>query len=137
MAISEAEVREALKQVKFPGLSRDIVSFGFVRSVQVEGDAVAVEIALTTANPQAGETVERDARAALEALPGVREVKLDCAVQAPQNAPAAVPARRVLPRGALQGSGGLGQGWRRQVHRGGQPRARPEARRRDRRPARR
>jgi ATP-binding protein involved in chromosome partitioning len=114
MAISEAEVREALKQVKFPGLSRDIVSFGFVRSVQVEGDAVAVEIALTTANPQAGETVERDARAALEALPGVREVKLDCAVQAPQNAPAAVPARRVLPGvrykvAVASGKGGVGK----------------------------
>ena len=114
MAISEAEVREALKQVKFPGLSRDIVSFWFVRSVQVEGDAVAVEIALTTANPQAGETVERDARAALEALPGVREVKLDCAFQAPQNAPAAVPARRVLPGvrykvAVASGKGGVGK----------------------------
>ena len=114
MAISEADVREALKQVKFPGLSRDIVSFGFVRSVRVEGDAVAVEIVLTTANPQAGETVERDARAALEALPGVREVKLGCTVQAPQNAPAAAPARRVLPGvrykvAVASGKGGVGK----------------------------
>ncbi len=114
MAISEADVRETLKQVKFPGLSRDIVSFGFVRSVRVEGDAVAVEIVLTTANPQAGETVERDARAALEALPGVREVKLGCTVQAPQNAPAAAPARRVLPGvrykvAVASGKGGVGK----------------------------
>lgn len=114
MAISEVDVREALKQVKFPGLSRDIVSFGFVRSVRVEGDAVAVEITLTTANPQAGETVERDARAALEALPGVREVKLGCTVEAPQNAPAAAPARRVLPGvrykvAVASGKGGVGK----------------------------
>ncbi len=114
MAISEAEVREALKQVKFPGLSRDIVSFGFVRSVQVEGDVVAVEIALTTANPQAGEAVERDARVVLEALPGVREVKLGCTVHAPQNAPAAAPARRVLPGvrykvAVASGKGGVGK----------------------------
>src|SRR5438477_334773 len=29
MAINEAEIREALKSVKYPGFSRDIVSFGF------------------------------------------------------------------------------------------------------------
>ncbi len=114
MALSEADVREALKQVKFPGLSRDIVSFGFVRSVRIEGDAVAVEIALTTANPQAGETVERDARAVLEALPGVREVELACTVHAPQNAPAAAPARRALPGvrykvAVASGKGGVGK----------------------------
>ena len=38
--LREADVREASREkVKFPGLSRDIVSFGFVRSVQIEGDA--------------------------------------------------------------------------------------------------
>ncbi len=114
MALSEVDVREALKKVKFPGLSRDIVSFGFVRSVRVEGDVVAVEIALTTANPQAGEAVERDARAALAALPGVREVKLDCTVNAPQNAPAAAPPRRALPGvrykvAVASGKGGVGK----------------------------
>ena len=114
MAISEADVREALKKVKFPGLTRDIVSFGFVRGVRVEGDAVAVEIAMTTANPQAGEAVEREARAILEALPGVREVKLDCAVQGPQNAPAAAPPRRSLPGvrykvAVASGKGGVGK----------------------------
>ncbi|MDD5563681.1 MAG: Mrp/NBP35 family ATP-binding protein [Thermoanaerobaculaceae bacterium] len=114
MALSEADVREALKKVKFPGLSRDIVSFGFVRSVRVEGDAVAVEIALTTANAQAGEAVEHDARAVLEALPGVRTVTLECAVQAPQNAPSAAPARRALPGvrykvAVASGKGGVGK----------------------------
>ncbi len=114
MALSEADVREALKKVKFPGLSRDIVSFGFVRSVRVDGDAVAVEIALTTANAQAGEAVEHDARAVLEALPGVRAVTIDCAVQAPQNAPSAAPARRALPGvrykvAVASGKGGVGK----------------------------
>jgi ATP-binding protein involved in chromosome partitioning len=50
MALSEADVRKALAKVKFPGLSRDIVSFGFVRSVKVSGDDVSVEIVMTTAN---------------------------------------------------------------------------------------
>ncbi len=114
MALSEADVREALKKVKFPGLSRDIVSFGFLRSVQIEGDVITVEIAMTTANAEAGETVERDARAVLEALPGVREVKLGCTVQGPQNAPAAAAPRRALPGvrykvAVASGKGGVGK----------------------------
>jgi ATP-binding protein involved in chromosome partitioning len=31
-------VREALRAVKYPGFSRDIVSFGLVESVEVRGD---------------------------------------------------------------------------------------------------
>ena len=33
----EAKVWEALKAVRFPGMSRDIVSFGFVHDVKVSG----------------------------------------------------------------------------------------------------
>ena len=34
MAISETEVRDALSAVKYPGFSRDIVSFGLVKGIQ-------------------------------------------------------------------------------------------------------
>ncbi len=111
MALTEDQVREALRKVKFPGLSRDIVSFGFVRSVAVRGGAVEVDIAMTTANPEAGPLVERDARAALDALPGIGEVKLEVKVQSPQ---AAAPARQVLPGvkykiAVASGKGGVGK----------------------------
>ena len=33
-------VREALRAVKYPGFSRDIVSFGLVESAEVRGDEV-------------------------------------------------------------------------------------------------
>ncbi len=114
MALSEKDVLDALGKVKFPGLARDIVSFGFVRRVQVTGADVAVEIAMTTANPQAGETVERDARAALAALPGVGAVSVECKAQAPQAAHAPAPARRSLPGvrykvAVASGKGGVGK----------------------------
>ena len=113
MALTEADVRQALKKVKFPGLTRDIVSFGFVRNVAVSDDTVSVQIVMTTANPAARETVERDARAVLSALPGVRDVVLDCRAQAPQAAPAA-PAREVLAGVRIKiavasGKGGVGK----------------------------
>ena len=48
MPISEDQVREALKQVKYPGFSRDIVSFGLVKGIRIEGVAVTVQMALAT-----------------------------------------------------------------------------------------
>ena len=35
--LTEERVIETLKSVKFPGFSRDIVSFGIVKSVSVSG----------------------------------------------------------------------------------------------------
>ncbi len=115
MALTEVEVREALKAVRFPGLSRDIVSFGFVRAVAVDGGAVRVEIAMTTANPQAGAEVERDARAVLAALPGVGSVDVDVTVNVPQApiaraaaAPALLPGVR-FKIAVASGKGGVGK----------------------------
>jgi ATP-binding protein involved in chromosome partitioning len=114
MAVTEAQVREALKKVKFPGLTRDIVSFGFVRSVSVSGGKVAVEIAMTTANPGVGETVEREARAVLASLAGVGDVTVNCTVHAPQAASPAPAPRDLLPGvrtkiAVASGKGGVGK----------------------------
>jgi len=115
VALSESDVREALKKVKFPGLSRDIVSFGFVKRVLVEGDAVQVEIAMTTGSAEAGAKVEADARAVLEALPGVGRVGVAMEVKPPQTASAPPsPAQRLLPGvkykiAVASGKGGVGK----------------------------
>jgi ATP-binding protein involved in chromosome partitioning len=87
MAITPEQVREALKTVKFPGLSRDIVSFGFVKNIAVDGGTVTVEIAMSTANPEAGAQVEQAARAAVEAVPGVTKVDLAVSATNPQATP--------------------------------------------------
>jgi ATP-binding protein involved in chromosome partitioning len=111
---TEADVREALRQVKFPGLTRDIVSFGFVRRVAVVGDRVEAEIVLTTANAAAAAQVEREARAVLEALPDVHAVTLECRSQAPQAAPGMAPTATLLPGvrhvvAVASGKGGVGK----------------------------
>ncbi len=45
------ELLEALKQVKYPGFSRDIVGFGIVKDVEVGGARVTVHLAPSTDNP--------------------------------------------------------------------------------------
>ena len=51
MSISEEEVQNALKSVKYPGFTRDIVSFGLVKAIQIENGEVKVRIALATNDP--------------------------------------------------------------------------------------
>jgi ATP-binding protein involved in chromosome partitioning len=114
MAVTEAEVREALKKVKFPGLTRDIVSFGFVRSISVADGNVAVEIVMTTANPDVGQVVEHEARQVLGALPGVTEAVVDCKVHQPQAAAGPPSPRDLLPGvrtkiAVASGKGGVGK----------------------------
>ena len=47
--LSEAGVREALRDVRDPEIGRDLVSLNMVRGVSIEDGAVSVGVALTTA----------------------------------------------------------------------------------------
>src|SRR3982074_3505563 len=79
------QVLEALKKVRFPGLSRDIVSFGFVRDVKVEGANVKFTIHFQTENPNVGQQLARDAEAAVRAVEGVESVRVNLEI-APRQA---------------------------------------------------
>ena len=48
MSISEEQVKNALKSVKYPGFTRDIISFGLVKSIDVDNGEVKVQLALAT-----------------------------------------------------------------------------------------
>jgi ATP-binding protein involved in chromosome partitioning len=73
---TQEQILEALKKVKFPGLSRDIVSFGFVRDIRIEGGSVAFTVQFQTENPSVGQQVAREAEAAVRAIEGVTDVRL-------------------------------------------------------------
>ena len=65
---TQEQVLEALKKVRFPGLSRDIVSFGFVRDVHVDGGNITFTIQFQSENPAVGQQLARDAEAAVRTL---------------------------------------------------------------------
>ncbi len=80
-------LKEHLKQVKYPGFSRDIVSFGLVRSIALVDGTVKVSLALTTADPKVPLHLKREVDHCLRALPEVKDVIIDVAVSAPKAAP--------------------------------------------------
>jgi ATP-binding protein involved in chromosome partitioning len=81
----ENDVLEALGRVRFPGLSRDIVSFGFVRDVRVEGGTVSFTIRVQTENPSVGEQIVREANEAVNALDWVTDVRIHPEIQSRQG----------------------------------------------------
>ena len=89
MAVTAEAISLALEQVKFPGLPRDIVSLGFVESIEVEDGAVTIRLSIPAGNPQAIEQMAKDAHAAASTLSGVTEVNLE--VTAPQPKGVAKP----------------------------------------------
>ena len=85
------EIKEALKQVKYPGFSRDIVSFGLIRSAALIDGTAKVSLAISTADPKIPLFLKTEVQKCLSALPGVKETIVDVAVSAPK-APAGAAA---------------------------------------------
>ncbi|MBL9155577.1 MAG: Mrp/NBP35 family ATP-binding protein [Verrucomicrobiales bacterium] len=81
--ITEDRIREKLKEVKYPGFNRDIVSFGLIKQVWVEGDNVTVKVSLATRDPQIPDQIHREARAALESIEGIGQVHLEFDIKDP------------------------------------------------------
>jgi len=113
MEVKEDSLRAALQRVKYPGFSRDIVSFGLVKEVRVSGADVTVQMLLTTAEPQVARQIHDEAAAALAGVPGVGKVEVKIDIQAPAQAaglpgPARIDGVRHIIAIA-SGKGGVGK----------------------------
>jgi ATP-binding protein involved in chromosome partitioning len=112
---SKEQILDALKGVKFPGLSRDIVSFGFVHDVSVDGGSVSFTVRFQTENQNAAAQIGRDAEAAVKAVPGVETVRMTIDVGSRQAGPqGAPPAEQILSGvkykiAVASGKGGVGK----------------------------
>ena len=90
--LTEEDIRNALKAVKYPGYSRDIVSFGLVKHITTGNGTVDVAMDLTTANPQVAAQIKLESERVLKALPGITQVRVEVAQHgAPQAAGAQSP----------------------------------------------
>ncbi len=79
----EQKIWDLLKEVRFPGMSRDIVSFGFVDRVAVDGGHVTVGLTISTQNPAAGEEVREAVERRLAEVPEVSAVAVELTVRRP------------------------------------------------------
>jgi ATP-binding protein involved in chromosome partitioning len=87
--INESRVRECLSTVKYPGFSRDIVSFGLVKAVEISGADVTVRLALATSDPNVPHLIKEGSEAALRDIPGIGQARILIDIQAPAQSPGA------------------------------------------------
>lgn len=85
-------VTNALKNVKYPGYTRDIVSFGLVKDVVANQGAVSVVIQMTGGSQDHAQQIKAQAEAAIRALPGVQHVHVN--VLLPATAPGGAPVQQ-------------------------------------------
>jgi len=114
VSLTEDNVRQALTTVNFPGLSRDIVSFGFLESISIEGGKITLRLNIPTGSPAHQERIAEDAHEAVSKLEGVTEVGIEIAAPqskgaVPRQVPGA-PAAGAVPAPAAGGCGDPGCG---------------------------
>lgn len=109
--VTEAAVLAALSKVQEPELHRDLVSLNMIRDLQIAGDQVKFTIVLTTpACPLKGK-IEREARQAVLAIPGVKQVEIAMDANVPHDGRARgllqLPIRNAIA--IASGKGGVGK----------------------------
>jgi len=114
---SPNEILSELRKIKYPGFSRDIVSFGIVKDIEVAHSGVTVMLTAASAKPEVIRQIVDEVKTAVSAMSGVSavEVKIEQAqAAAPRAVSAGTPAHRDIPGvrhiiAVASGKGGVGK----------------------------
>ena len=104
------DLRKALGRVEDPELHKDLISLNMIRDLKVENGRVSFALVLTTPACPLRDRIAADARAAVESVPGVREVVIRMEASVPVAIPAGpvkISARNVIA--VASGKGGVGK----------------------------
>ena len=78
------EVVTRLRGVKYPGFSRDIVSFGLVQDMELDGTDLKLKLKLTTPDPAIPERIGQEIRDTLKGYTPIKSVTIETEVTPPQ-----------------------------------------------------
>jgi ATP-binding protein involved in chromosome partitioning len=109
--ITQADVLNALGKVNEPELHKDLVTLNMIRDLKIEGDKVGFTIVLTTPACPLRSQIEREARQAVSAIPGVGTVDLKLDANVPSDGRTRgllqLPIRNAIA--VASGKGGVGK----------------------------
>lgn len=71
--LNEQIVKDVLSSVIYPGFTKDIVTFGFVKAIEVNEDKVFIELDITSSAPEVAEQLRDEIKKKLE-IQGAKEV---------------------------------------------------------------
>src|SRR5579885_3550353 len=111
---SPNEILNELRKVKYPGFTRDIVSFGLVKDIEVGHAGVTVFLGPVSANPETARTVAESVKQTVGAMAGVAGVRVEVEAAQPPRPAAAQSGRKTIPGvqhviAVASGKGGVGK----------------------------
>ncbi|HKQ20071.1 MAG TPA: Mrp/NBP35 family ATP-binding protein [Candidatus Eisenbacteria bacterium] len=111
VAITEAQVLDALRSVMDPDLHRDIVTLGFIRNLSITEGQVAFDVNLTTPACPVKDRLRDQSRQAVLAIPGVKDVRVNMTAEVRRPPAPSTQAlqnvRNIIAVGS--GKGGVGK----------------------------
>ncbi len=114
MVLTKNEILEKLKEVTYPGFTKSIVDFRFVKEVKVDQDSVYIEVDISSSAPEVKAQLQDDITKKLELL---KIKKLDLVINTPKipDRPAPKPQTKNITTGIKNfvmissGKGGVGK----------------------------
>jgi ATP-binding protein involved in chromosome partitioning len=112
--MTEDDVKNALKAVKYPGYNRDIVSFGLIKQIAAANGAVTVVMQLTGGTPEVARQIKIESEQVLREMSGVKMAFVDVKHQGAPQAGAGQHAGNKVPSinhviAVASGKGGVGK----------------------------
>ena len=110
---SPQEILNELKKLKYPGFTRDIVSFGLIKDIEVGHATVTVILNAPSANPEVVAQIAAEVEKIVAAMPGVPAVRVQVEQAQPARAATGLQ-RRPIPGvkhivAVASGKGGVGK----------------------------
>jgi len=112
--MTNENVLEALKNVTYPGFTKDIVSFGFVKDVIVDGDKVSLVVDITSSAPEVKAQITDDVTKELQKI-GFKDIDVNIkAPKPPKQMSNSVSGKNIAPHVKSfvmisSGKGGVGK----------------------------
>ena len=75
--MNKSEVLELLKTIKYPGFSRDIISFGIIDNIEIVEKNISVDLKIPTQNEDVKKEIIDNIRHNLESVSQFDEIKID------------------------------------------------------------
>jgi len=83
----EEKIKEILKTVKYPGYTRDILSFGMVKKIEFRDGKAIINLYINTRNKETADSVVKEVREKVLSLDGVDEVEVNVETLASKEPP--------------------------------------------------
>ncbi len=108
------EILAELKKIKYPGFSRDIVSFGMIKDIEVASAGITVILTAPSAKPEIIEAVSAEIRRTVTAMSGSAAIKIEVEAAPPPKVVAGAAQKRPIAGvrhivAVASGKGGVGK----------------------------